>query len=103
MAIIIASDFPFISLRIIQACEATSAAMSSQGFVCEEERKLKQLLPAGYRHGCIAGWGSCRSLRQDLFNPVYVQATACVAVLETVQNFFGFGDLSRLKVEDAQG
>src|SRR5580704_18275410 len=52
--------FPFISLRIIQAMRAI-LLLCLEGFVCEVERQLKQLLPASYRHGCIADWRCCRS------------------------------------------
>ena len=42
------------------------------------------------------------SLRQRLFNPVHVQTAVCVAVLEAIQHFLRLGDLSGLKVENAE-
>ena len=64
---------------------------------------MQQLRPVSHGQRFVRSRGSSRRLFQDLFDPVDVQGAALIAVLEPVQNLFGFGDLSRLKIKNSQG
>ena len=60
------------------------------------------MLSIGHGHWLVSSRSSGWSLAENLLNPVHVKPARGAAVLKAVEHFFGFINLPRLKVKDAE-